>query len=216
MRLYKNVGAFFLLLYLATDIFAQVPSGYSYGLKAGLNFANFAGEESSNFQMATGFNIGGIVRYNYSENMFLQFEALLSEKGAMSSFTTDTTRIDVTWFLNYIEIPVLLGYDFLGGSAIGINPTIFAGPFIALKTSSKIRGDADDDSYNELTYQEAKSFDYGFVIGGSIEIPLNESRVILDFRYSKSLTDFDDPGEDVEPFKLHNSVITATIGYLFW
>ncbi len=201
-----------LLVLFSVNIFAQDVYNYRYGIKLGINFAKIVGDDADNFKSATGLNIGVLVRKQFNDYAYFQVEALLSEKGARDNQPIDSTNVEVTWFLNYFEIPFLIGIDLFNNSDSPVNPVFYGGGFIAIKSTSKIRGDFED-TYNELTYQEAKAFDYGFILGGSLEFEIQESRIILDLRFTKSATSFDDI--QLNPWDLRNQVISATIGYIF-
>lgn len=210
----KKFLLFFITLYslfFVRETFAQQNLDFLYGLKFGMNFANFGGSDGTDFRNATGLNLGGIVRKYTNDNMFFQLELLISEKGALDNQDVDTVNVEVTWFLNYFEVPILLGYDFGGFGNSAIHPVLTGGGFLAIKTSSKLRGDFNN-TYTEIDYTDAKSFDYGFVLGGAVEFEVQESKLILDVRYTKSLTTFDNSTQNWD-FK--NNVITASIGFIF-
>lgn len=184
---------------------------YNYGIKIGLNFANFTGDGSEEFRTATGLHFGGIVRRYFSDNIYAQTEFILSEKGGITESFIDTLSLDVTLSLSYFEIPILIGYDFMNSTNSSMHPVIYGGPFLGIKSKSTIRGDLED-THNELDYDDIKTFDYGFVLGGSMEFAIQAYRVILDVRFVQSVTAFDKSSDNLD---LRNSSIVGTVGFMF-
>ena len=207
----------FCVFLLVPSVFAQPSYDMVFGLKFGMNFATFGGNDGNSFRYATGMNIGGMIRKPVTDIMFLQADLILSEKGALDNQDVyreqgdDTVNVEIVWSLNYFEIPVIVGFDFLNNTNSSVHPILYGGAFAGVKTSSKLRGDYEDIT-TELEYQDAKSLDYGYVIGGSIDFEINDSRLTLDVRFTKSLITFD---ESEQNWDFKNKVITASIGYFF-
>jgi hypothetical protein len=205
------------LLFFVSPIIAQQTYDMQYGLKFGLNSATFGGKDGNGFRSATGMNIGGMLRKHITDMMYWEIDILISEKGALDNQDLyreqhdDTVNVEIVWSLNYFEVPVFVGFDFLNNTDASVHPILYGGGFIGYKTSSKLRGDYEDVT-NEFGYNDVKSLDYGYVLGGSIEFDIHEDRLALDVRFTKSILSFDD-----SPYNLDykNKVLTFSVGYYF-
>ncbi len=84
------------LIFLGGDLLHAQDIGY--GFKAGLNFSSFqgdseqdiAGNDLENFTNNTGFQIGGIINFKFTDAFGLRTEILFSQKGGRYSFTGDS------------------------------------------------------------------------------------------------------------------------------
>lgn len=115
----------------------------TFGMKAGVNFSNFTVNEGS-FDGRTGFYVGALVDWSFSETFHLQPEVLFSQEGASDAS------------LSYIRIPIMAKYYIMEGLSL------LTGPSIAFKIA------AEDDFVDEIT----KSMDIGFGIGAAYEMPM--------------------------------------------
>lgn len=217
LTMIKNISFYAVLMVLLTfssTMGQEAPADtvqYNYGIKIGLNFAKFTGEGSEDFNTATGLHFGGLVRRYFNDNIYAQTEFILSEKGGITPSQIDSVSLDVTLSLSYFEIPLLIGYDFMNASNNSLHPVIYGGPFLAIKSKSTIRGDFEDQ-HTELDYEDVKTFDYGFVLGGSMEFAIKDYRVVLDVRLVQSVLAFDESSDNLD---LRNSSIVGTVGFMF-
>ncbi len=77
--------------------------------------------------------------YQFSPMFAIQPEAYYTMKGATDKMDFQGTTVDLTYTLDYIEIPVLVKFLIpIQGS--GVKPAIFAGPFFRYKYDSKSKG----------------------------------------------------------------------------
>ena len=205
------------LLFFVSPIIAQKTYDMQYGLKFGLNFATFGGKDGNGFRSATGMNIGGMLRKHFTDVMYWEADILISEKGALENMYipvnqyADTVNVEIVWSMNYFEIPILVGCDFLNNTDASVHPVLYGGGLISYNTSSKIRGDYEDVT-KKFDYNKAKPFDYGYVIGGSVEFQIHESRLVLDLRFAKSIVSFDNSSNSLD---YKNKVFTFSVGYYF-
>lgn len=115
-------------------------SSMKFGVKAGLNMTNFAGDAETDGK--TGFYVGGLVDFAVAENFHVQPELLYSMEGA-----------DDDYGVSYLRIPVMAKYYIMEGL------NLQAGPEIAFKVG------ADD-----LVDEQIKSMDFGLGIGAGYEL----------------------------------------------
>jgi hypothetical protein len=186
----------------------------SFGLKAGLSFADFSGTDSSAWaqkvtddssgaiQSKAGFVGGGFLSVGAGGSWTIQPEALYVMKGSKYSSTNVSGNVN----LNYFEIPVLLKLNLLPVKA-PVSPFIFAGPSFSVITSAERtgpNGTLDIKSH-------VNSSDYGFVFGAG----LDNSKFSLDARYDVGLQT---PLKSMGTFtpKIHNGTLMVMAGYRFF
>jgi opacity protein-like surface antigen len=136
---------FFSALAICAFGFANAQDGDSsmrFGIKGGVQFTNFAGDDAEGSEGATGFYVGGLVDFAVAENFHVQPELLYSVEGAEDSS------------ISYLRIPIMAKYYVMEGLSLQ------AGPEVAFKVG------AEDDLTDELT----KSIDFGLGIGAGYEL----------------------------------------------
>jgi hypothetical protein len=179
-----------------------VEAGVQFGIKAGGNMAKPTGADADDLEgtlkTKVGF-VGGIfIAFNLSNSLSIQTEVLYTMKGATYEYTDIDETVEETLYGDYLEIPLLLKLKFLSG---GIQPFIFAGPYVGFKLSEKLEGEDEDILKNN---------DYGAIFGGGLQLG---SKFHVDVRYSMGLEKIIDSGVDEIDFK--NGVWSATVGFAF-
>ena len=198
------------------------------GVKLGLSMATLTGEDSEGLDSRIGLAGGAFVRVPIGEQLSIQPEVNYVQKGAEESAIGITLKIK----MDYVEIPVLLRYEFpAGGSVL---PCLYAGPMVAFKVVSDMTAEALGTSL-DLGIANQKSTDFGLVIGGGIDVGMGSSAITFDLRFAVGLAEQFD---DVDPFdyaevyaqgldfpvawedtgkaaKLKTSAITLTAGFAF-
>ncbi|MBO9682464.1 MAG: PorT family protein, partial [Flavisolibacter sp.] len=153
-------------LFLATTSYAQVR----FGLKAGGNLANMDGFDKT--KMKLGLSAGPALQVKLANVLFLQTELLYSIKGTRSdSMQNANAKLD----LNYINLPILIGYRLAPNFSIKLGPEI--GRLLSAK--SEIDGNTTDitDFY--------QSFDFGADLG----LAYSFKKIALDLRYNYGFKD---------------------------
>ncbi len=182
-------------------------AGVQFGIKAGGNMAKPTGADADDIgdtlKTKVGFVGGVFIAFNLSKSLSIQTEVLYTMKGATFEYTDVEETVEEKLYGDYIEIPLLLKFKFLSG---GIQPFIFAGPYVGFKLSEKLEVMGE-----EIPMEEAilKSNDYGAIFGGGLQLG---SKFHLDVRYSMGLQKIIDDVEDID-FK--NGVWSATVGFAF-
>ena len=77
------------------------------GAKAGINFASLNGDDTDEIDGRTSFHIGAVAKIGIGESLAVQPEIIYSAQG----FTGDAEGVDATGKLDYINIPILIGYE---------------------------------------------------------------------------------------------------------
>jgi len=182
-------------------------AGVQFGIKAGGNMAKPTGSDVDDIEgtlkTKVGF-VGGIfIAFNLSNSFSIQTEVLYTMKGATMEYTDVEETVEQKLYGDYIEIPLLLKLKFLSS---GIQPFIFAGPYVGFKLSEKL-----EIMGEEIPMEEAilKNNDYGAIFGGGLQLG---SKFHLDVRYSMGLQKIID---DVESIDFKNGVWSATVGFAF-
>jgi hypothetical protein len=226
----KNATILVMLLTLlfVTNGVAQVQ----LGLQAGANFGDVTIDptpEGVETGMRTGFLIGGVLYYNFSPILGLQFEPTYVQKGAKvdQSFTEEgmTIKAEQTLSADYIDIPVFLKASFGTGP---VKPYLLAGASVAFLLSdamlkidkatidgvdvtSMIPSDEREDTL------ETKSPDFILNFGAGVIIPLGAVNIFVEGQYNLGLSDINDedpiPGEPEMTIKTKG--IKAKVGVLF-
>ncbi len=107
----KKIQLCLALLTASTFLFAQNPK---YGLKAGVNFSTVTGVGGN---LKPGFNGGVLAHLHLTPAFSLQPEVMYSNQG--TDYGTDGKLL-----MNYINIPVLLQYNFDNGFRLQGGPQI--------------------------------------------------------------------------------------------
>lgn len=196
----------FLVCLFSTMSFAQMQAG----LKAGVNISNLSGDDAGSPDSKTGFAFGGFFMYQFSPMFAIQPEAYYTMKGATDKMDFQGTTVDLTYTLDYIEIPVLFKFLIpIQGS--GVKPAIFAGPFLGINTTAKVKAEFDGQSQeDDLT--DTKSTEFGLQFGGGIGFPVGKGELGVDIRYILGLSTIDDSAEEAD---VKNNVININLYYGF-
>jgi hypothetical protein len=181
------------MIAIALITFQCVQAQTRIGVKAGVNFATFEGDDVDNAEMYTAFHGGLFANIPISEMLSVQPEAFYSGQGAKYT----VLGAEVTSKLNYINIPVMLQFN-----ASGFYAEI--GPQLGVLLSSSIDGGGisfdTDNAY--------KTTDIGAGIGLGFKL---DSGFGAGVRYTMGLTSIDDIGDgDVK-----NAVISLGVQYAF-
>lgn len=158
------------------------------GVQAGLNFASiqFSGFDPEK-KLLTRMNIGTMIEIPFDENWLLYTGPCYSGKGIIYGRSFTTNKIDsFTIRLNYIELPIKIGYKFSEESKNRLS--IAGGPYISYGFNGDISiRNSSRPSTRHLHKKETEKYkrlDFGLNFSSSYEV--NSSYGIgLDF--SKSL-----------------------------
>lgn len=178
------------------------------GMKGGVNISNLRGEdaEASNAESITGYLFGAHINFSIAEYVSIQPEMYLAKKGAKGDTLFWEGRVE----LYYIDVPVLIRYDFLRKEKIA--SSLFTGPYISYELDANAITELGGREINVDIDELVKSYDFGFVIGIEVGMPTDWGQVILDVRYAFGMTNLDDTRDDSD---IKNSVISIIFGLSF-
>lgn len=207
-------------LLMSQSLFAQLPVGFSTGVKGGLTFATLRGDtdDFGDLSYRQGFSAGVFARVNMLGLLAVQPEVNFVQKGAEAkaeeTFLGQTFSVEQKANLNYIEIPVLLHFNapvvptlldlsFYGGPAVGFK--------ISESTTTTVNGVEEEDDSDEDSF---KSNDFGLVLGGGVNLSSpGLPTIMLDIRYVLGLSNvLDNDPDALEDLSIKNGAITATLG----
>ena len=117
---------------------------------------------------AMGLLLGGGIEFNVSKNIAIEIDALYFQKG---SIIKANGVLDWNYDLNVVSFPILIKIKLRSGP-----PAYFLG---GGELSLILKHERDGYDITEDT----KTFDYGLVTGGGIEIKIKNSTVCLEGRY---------------------------------
>jgi hypothetical protein len=197
--------------------FAQAQ-GVQYGLKAGINYSNIAGDLDNQdiYKNKLGF-VGGIAtNIPLSSDGFLNLapELLYSSKGYQ--YQDDEVTInnikykykgDVSF--NYIDLPVLLKIN-AGGLFFEGGPVASYLLDIKDKTERKI-GEDDYENVEIISKGNASDFEIGYAAGLGFKAPMGIS---LNLRYNGSINALADEDDGGNLTNGRHSLFQFTVGYL--
>ena len=180
----KLITGFFLLgiFFLGSSLSAQ-----EFGLRAGANYADISNIEDGS-KGIIGLQFGPVVDFGLTHNIDLHIAALYAMKGSQDDDSDSDLKS------NYIDIPILMRFDF-GGLYAEV------GPQFSVLLSAKSEG----DDVKELL----KSSDIAALLGVGYDLGI----LRIDLRYGIGMTNIiEDPFED---FSNKNKVFTLGATYMF-
>ncbi len=180
---------------IVTLILLVLGTGFSqaqmlkFGVKGGVNFANYTGGDISgiDFKTITSYHVGAVVELKVFENFAIQPELLYSTQGSELEGFGDQIKNE----LGYLSLPVLAKF-YLTPNKLSLE----LGPQASVLVSER----------NEVDTNDTNSFDFGLAGGLSYKIT---DGLFVSGRYVAGLT------EAKQDADVKNSVIQFSVGYMF-
>lgn len=164
-----RVSALAALTLAAASATASAQSSMKFGALIGVDFTNLTGDSVSGLSSKTGFAGGLYVGFPMGKSIVLEPELLYVNKGAKDNSVSPEQTLGI----NYIEIPVLLRYNFKpeGG--------LFAllGPAVGFSTSCSFSNGAASADCSGLGADVQTTF------GGIVGLGFQKGRFGLEGRY---------------------------------
>ena len=162
-----------------------------FGVKAGLNMADWSGDDADGIDSRVAFHVGGFAEIKLSDKFAVQPELLYSSQGGKADGGTVNT--------DYLNIPVMA--KFYATEQFSIE----AGPQVGFLMSAKVKPDSGDD---QDIKDMLKSTDFGMNLGLGYNFTENIS---ANLRYNLGLSNIvDADGADIK-----NNVFSLSVGYKF-
>lgn len=209
------------LLLVSASAFAQ--GIVAKGIKVGMNIANLKGDDAEDMDAVTGGVFGAFITYKLNEMISVQPEVLFSMKGTSYEWSytesygwyEEVEKQEVTYSLNYLEIPVLVQYQL---PAFGsIQPNVYAGPSLGFNIGATYEAEYSYKEYEDgvVVYEENFSGDGDIDDAEDIDLGLNFGagakfdQLTVDALFNIGMTDV------IKNLKAQNSVISLMLGYCF-
>jgi len=199
----KKAALVFALMLLMIGAQAAICGEMKIGITGGVNIASLAGDDVEDLDSRTAAYFGGFLEFPVTPLLSFQPELLYTMKGA----TESVEGTDVTYKLDYIEVPMLLRVNVpMQGN---IMPFVVAGPGIGFNTTAKVEADGQEEDIEEI-----KGMDFGLIFGGGLGFPVSDGRytISLAVRYELGLTTIDDSDEEAD---VKNRAVSIGAGLSF-
>lgn len=172
----------------------SVTAQVSFGIKGGLNLANWGGEDAGETKMRTGYHLGGFLELSLPGLLTVEGGLYFSEKGYKDKVIT----LDYQFISSYIDIPVVLKFK----------PTplfhMYTGPQVSVLLNNTIKVGDEEETFSD----GFSPIDLGWVLGAGISFP---GGVRISAGYDLGLITHDENND----FKSFNRVIKISIGVAF-
>ena len=169
-----------------------------FGIKAGVNYTTFSGDNVENAKYKFG-AVGGLAaNIGLSQSLSIQPELLYSQKG------TEIKGTDFKFKLNYIELPIMFRYTLSDGKG----PFLQAGPQVGYLAKVKLsNGDGNEIKLDNDAYQK---LELGYVAAVGYQL---ESGLSIEGRFNGGINSVgkDDGANDQQ----RNRVFSVQLGYMF-
>ncbi len=189
---------------------AGTATAQSVGVKGGLNYTTFKGEDAGKYEYRPAYTVGVLARQGVNELIGIQTEVLYTSKGGKIENTLDGNTIESRTRLNYLDIPVLLSVQLNGlffelgpqasfllkGKQINETTTISG----SRTTTTKTEVDITDNPY---------PIDFGYAAGLGYR---TASGLGIGLRYNGGIKDIDDEGA-LEGKSRRNAGFQLTLSY---
>ena len=167
---------------------------------AGINLATMTKTTDSKMRVGLAAGIEG--EYGLAEDLGITAGVLYSMQGVKGTTDIAGVKVDQTYKLDYINIPILANYYIIKGLAIkaGIQP--------AFKVSAKAKFEG---SYGGVKASEEEDIDgtKGFYLSVPFGLSYEISNVVIDARYNLGVT------KAIKDVDCKHSWFTFTLGYKF-
>jgi len=190
----KKISLVALFVVAGTALFAQDPK---FGVKGGINLATLVNHPENN-DWRLGWNLGLLSHIHITPAFSLQPEVLYSSQG--TKFPNFRGDEDLNLKLNYVNIPVLLQYNFNNGFRLQVGPQIGFLTGVADKVGDEELNLVDSDDYKTIDFSIPLGFSY-----------LSESGFGADARYNIGITNVVENSST----KIRNGVFQFGVFYLF-
>lgn len=188
----KRITFFLIAVFYFTGLFAQYQP--KFGVRGGLNIANTKNTESGETGSKAGLHIGFIAHTHLTPEISLQPELYYSNQGGKKG--------NVNFNLNYINVPVLVQYNFDNGFRLQTGPQLG----LLVDVNDKTKG----EEYNIISADDFKSTDFSWSFGLGY---LTYSGIGFDGRYNLGISKIND--DPTRGGKSTNRVFQLGLFYLF-
>jgi hypothetical protein len=226
----------------AGESHAGAPSGFSVGLRGGVHFAQHTGteERDADYEVAsewrTGLTAGVFIYWPVTPRFGLQQEIVYTQKGSSQEIGVEIleipTTLDVTYELDYVEIPVLMRLTWLELDRSAFYSLMGTALSIKIDGRYVLEGEVSDGEQvvpisADADLSEVDMFDFSFVYGLGYEFRAGPGNLLIEYRFTMSWNTLSMPtyayvpfGDeqvlvDNDPVPLKNQTHCVTLGIRF-
>ena len=216
----KVATLFIALAFIACPSLGQ---NLNLGVRGGANSATFGSSDNSlsdDYSRRTIYNIGVFLEQKLTRQLSLRPELAYTRRGAAlgevevrnEEGVSQGTYKDGEYEFDYLQMPILIVADLLGGRSI--QPRIFAGPSMSylLASTLEVGEPATGDISGSPGESDIESSEFNFeaVVGVGIayEVTKNSS-LLVEVRYARGFTDVLPDGDA----NVRNQVLSANLGF---
>ncbi len=200
----------------ASDGSGGTLADLSVGFRGGINFAQHTGieERDSDYDVSSswrvGLTVGAFIYWPITDRLGLQQEVVYTQKGSSQQIVVDIldlpTTLDVTYEVDYIEIPVLLRFTSFKRSDSSVY-SLF-GTAMSLKTRGhyELKGELSDGEQviplsADADLREVDMFDFSFIYGTGYERDIGGTHLLAEYRFTMSWNTLHMPTYAYVPFE---------------
>jgi hypothetical protein len=187
---------------------AQTAFGFRNGLV--ISTLSKIGEIGDNDNLTVSYTAGVFASFQLNKSFAVQPELNYQRKGRSNEPVSVLSDRQMTRDLDYLQLPVLLRYDFADDGSGKVRFFINAGPYASMLFHSVNRISSGDEITVTVSSEKAKNMDSGVVFGGGCLIPVKKHLLQLDWRYDMGLT-----AVLTQPQDYQTKALTLTAGIRF-
>ena len=193
----KKMIKFYLVMTMAAILLSLTSSAQhvNLGIKGGLNLYNIGNDNSSKYDMKTGFHLGLLGHIHLDRSIAVQPELVYSSQGAKYT----SSGVEYKLKLGYINVPVMLQYMFDNGFRLEAGPQL----------GFLINAESESNNNSITVKNNFKTVDFGVGLGAGYIKP--SSGFGVDLRYNAGLSNINKNG----PVKSTNSGFQLGVFYQF-
>jgi hypothetical protein len=156
----KKIVFVTVIVFLSYVLQAQIHA--DFGIKGGLNIANFKIENTSSPDSKLAVHLGALAHFHFAQNWAIQPELVYSAQGAKQTIS----GVEYKEKLHYINIPAMIQY--MTGSGFRLQ----TGPQLGILVSAKSKAGDSESNANDMydTFDFAWAFGAGYVTNSGIGI----------------------------------------------
>jgi hypothetical protein len=187
---------------------AQTAFGFRNGLV--ISTLSKIGEIGDNDNLTVSYTAGAFASFSLNKSFAVQTELNYQRKGRSNEPVSVLSDRQMTRDLDYLQLPVLLRYDFADDGSGKVRFFINAGPYASVLLHSVNRISSGDETTVTVSSEKTKNMDSGVVFGGGCLIPVKKHLLQLDWRYDMGLT-----AVLTQPQDYQTKALTLTAGIRF-
>jgi hypothetical protein len=192
----RTWGVLFAVVLVGLSPALEAAGRFAFGVQGGLTLTNHwstqdkGGDYTVESGIKAGFAAGALATFRISRLFSLEADFLYVKKGSNQTISVPGFPfgdIEVTYQLDYIEVPVLLRTHLFPSAKI--QPSLAGGLYVAFLTAKNYSYRIAAIGNVEEEIKGIESTDYGFTTGVGLDIPADIGSLRFEYRYSMGFVD---------------------------